>query len=76
MFIFVQLSKAILNSSYHYSVHSKSMLPVLFTQNMVYVANFYKMIISIFATNYHLLQDRFILCHMRWSLCSRSLWLL
>ena len=43
---------------------------------MAYVANFYKMITSIFATNYSLLQIRFILCHMGWSLCSRSLWLL
>jgi len=76
MFIFVQLINVILKSSYHYSIHSQSMLPISFTQNMVYVAHFYKMIISIFASNYRILQDRIILCHMGWSLCSRSLWLL
>ena len=57
MFIFVQLIKVVLKSSHHYIIHSKSMLLVLFTQNMIYVANSYKMISSIFATNYRLLQD-------------------
>ena len=57
MFIFVQLIKVILKSSYHYIIHSKSVLPVSFTHNMVYVANLYKMIIFIFAINYRLLQD-------------------
>jgi len=57
MFIFVQLIKVILNSSYHYIIHSKSMLPSLFPHNMVYVANSYKMTIPIFATNYRLLQN-------------------
>ena len=60
MFIFVQLIKVILKFSYHYIIHSKSMLPVSFTQNMAYVANFYKMITSIFATN-HRLQFIFII---------------
>jgi len=65
MFIFVQLIKVILKFSYHYIIHSKSMLPVSFTQNMAYVANFYKMITSIFATD-HRLQLIFIIysnCH-------------
>ena len=76
MFTFVQLIKIILKSSYHYIIHSKSMLHVLFTQNMAYVENFYKIITSIFATNYRFLEDRFILCHIGWSFYSRSLWLL
>jgi len=59
------------------------MLLILFTQNIAYVANFYKMITSILATNYSLLQVRFIgtlssfrLWPMGYSLCSRSLWVL
>ena len=59
-FIFVQLIKVILKASYHYSIHSK-ILHVLFPQNMAYVANFCKMITSIFASNHCLLQIRFIL---------------
>jgi len=52
MFIFVQLIKVILKSSYHYIIHSKLMLPVSFTHKTVYVANIYKMITPIFATNH------------------------